>query len=213
MYSSIQSLSSFLGQWEGLGLPSRFFAQVNPSQPIKEFDIEIKNKKGAENVAADHISRLEKPNFKEPKHKEVNDEFPDEFLMSIKDEEESLWFADFANYLVGGILRKGLTYAKRYRRSVHGSETKKKFLMKFNQDPLGDIYGPSIYTQESHIQRKVFDAGFYWPTIFKEAQTLVQNCDACQCSGSISQRDEMPLNNIQVCEFLTYGELISWDLF
>ncbi|GKD12715.1 hypothetical protein Tco_1197122 [Tanacetum coccineum] len=57
---------------------------------IRKFDIEIKNKKGAENVAADHLSRLEKPNFKEPKHKEVNDEFPDEFLMSIKDEEESL---------------------------------------------------------------------------------------------------------------------------
>ncbi|GJY12654.1 hypothetical protein Tco_0381963 [Tanacetum coccineum] len=45
-----------------------------------------------------------------------------------------------------------------------------------------------------------FDAGFYWPTIFKEAQTLVQNCDACQRFGNISRRDEMPLNNIQVSE-------------
>nr|GEX03427.1 hypothetical protein [Tanacetum cinerariifolium] len=54
--------------------------------------------------------------------------------------------------------------------------------------------GPSV------IAKKFFNAGFYWPTIFKEAQTLVQNCDACQCSGSISQRDEIPLNNIQVSE-------------
>ncbi|GJY55109.1 hypothetical protein Tco_0446773 [Tanacetum coccineum] len=76
---------------------------------LQEFDIEIKNKKGAENVAADHLSRLEKPNLND---EEINDEFPDEFLMSIKtDQEESPWFADFANYLVGGILRKGLTYA------------------------------------------------------------------------------------------------------
>ncbi|GKC23906.1 reverse transcriptase domain-containing protein [Tanacetum coccineum] len=103
--------------------------------------------------------------------------FPDEFLMSIKiDEEESPWFADFANYLVGGILRKGLTYAQRYE-CHHG--------------PTRGHYGPSI------TAKKVFDAGFYWPTIFKEAQTLVQNCDACQRSGSISRRDEMPLNIIQ----------------
>nr|GEY44542.1 reverse transcriptase domain-containing protein [Tanacetum cinerariifolium] len=54
---------------------------------LQEFDIEIKNKKGAENVTADHLSRLEKPNLKELKDEEINNEFPDEFLMSIKDEE------------------------------------------------------------------------------------------------------------------------------
>ncbi|GJR42726.1 reverse transcriptase domain-containing protein [Tanacetum coccineum] len=57
---------------------------------LQEFNIEIKNKKGTENVAADHLSRLEKPNLKELKDEEINDEFPDEFLMSIEtDEEES----------------------------------------------------------------------------------------------------------------------------
>nr|GEZ40651.1 reverse transcriptase domain-containing protein [Tanacetum cinerariifolium] len=69
---------------------------------------------GAENVAADYLSRLEKQNIKELNDEEINDEFPDEFLMSIKtNKEESLWFDDFANYLVGGILRKGLTYIQR----------------------------------------------------------------------------------------------------
>ncbi|GJT79042.1 hypothetical protein Tco_1045767 [Tanacetum coccineum] len=57
---------------------------------LQEFDIEIKNKKGAENVATDHLSQLEKPNLKELKDEEINDEFPDEFLISIEtDEEES----------------------------------------------------------------------------------------------------------------------------
>ncbi|GJX60873.1 reverse transcriptase domain-containing protein [Tanacetum coccineum] len=144
---------------------------------FQEFNIEIKNKKGEENITADHLSRLEKPNLND---KEINDEFPDEFFMSNKtDKEESPWFADFANYLVRGILRKGLTYAQRYE-CHHG--------------PTGGHYGPSI------TAKKVFDAGFYWPTIFKEAQTLVQNYDACQHSGSISQRDEMPLKSIQVSE-------------
>nr|GEW52734.1 retrovirus-related Pol polyprotein from transposon 17.6 [Tanacetum cinerariifolium] len=56
---------------------------------LQEFDIEIKNKKGSENVTADHLSRLEKPNLRELKDEEINDDFPDEFLMSIKDKEES----------------------------------------------------------------------------------------------------------------------------
>ncbi|GJS42689.1 reverse transcriptase domain-containing protein [Tanacetum coccineum] len=78
-------------------------------------------------------------------------------------------------------------------RCVHGLETQ-KILDECHHGPTGGHYGPSI------TAKKVFDVGFYWPTIFKEAQTLVQNCDACQRSGSISRRDEMPLNNIQVSE-------------
>ncbi|GJU31466.1 reverse transcriptase domain-containing protein [Tanacetum coccineum] len=192
---------------------------------LQVFDIEIKNKKGTENVATNHLSRLEKHNLKELNDEEINDEFPDEFLMSIKtDKEESPWFADFANYLVGGILRKGLTYAQRckffselkhylwdepylfkacpysmIRRCVHGLETK-KILDECHHGPTGGHYGTSITANE------LFDAGFYWPTIFKEAQTLVQNCDACQCSSSISRRDEIPLNNIQVSDiFYIWG--------
>ncbi|GJU51619.1 reverse transcriptase domain-containing protein [Tanacetum coccineum] len=95
---------------------------------LQEFDIEIKNKKGAENVTADHLSRLEKPNLNELKDEEINDEFPDEFLMTIKtDEEESPWFADFANYLVGGILRKGLTYAQRYEMPLNNIQVREIF--------------------------------------------------------------------------------------
>ncbi|GKB56354.1 reverse transcriptase domain-containing protein [Tanacetum coccineum] len=48
--------------------------------------------------------------------------------------------------------------------------------------------------------KKVFDAGFFWPSIYKDAHELVKNCDSCQRQGKISQRDEMPQNSIQVCE-------------
>ncbi|GJU18784.1 reverse transcriptase domain-containing protein, partial [Tanacetum coccineum] len=156
---------------------------------LQEFDIEIKNKKGGENVAADHLSRLEKPNLKELREEEINDEFPDEFLMSIStDEKESPWFADFANYLVGGILRNGLAYAQRCK---FFSELKHYFL---DESYLFKACPDGMIRRCVHV----FDAGFYWPTIFKEAQMLVQNYNVCQRSGSISRRDEMHLNNIQV---------------
>ncbi|GKB78204.1 reverse transcriptase domain-containing protein [Tanacetum coccineum] len=48
---------------------------------------------------------------------------------------------------------------------VHGLETQ-KILDECHHGPIGGHYGPSI------TAKKVFDAGFYWPTIFKEAQTM-----------------------------------------
>ncbi|GJX36147.1 reverse transcriptase domain-containing protein [Tanacetum coccineum] len=48
--------------------------------------------------------------------------------------------------------------------------------------------------------RKVFDAGFFWPTIYRDAYSMIKSCDTCQRQGKISQRDEMPQNTIQVCE-------------
>ncbi|GJY72045.1 reverse transcriptase domain-containing protein [Tanacetum coccineum] len=191
-------------------------ALLDDSKPFLNTSEKISETSSTKNLmnSSDHLSRLEKPNLND---EEINDEFPDEFLMSIKtDEEESPWFANFVYYLVGGIIRKGLTYAqpckfflelKHYfwdesylfkarpddmiRRCVYSSETR-NILDECHHGPTRGHYGPSI------TAKKVFDAGFYWPTIFKEAQTLVQNCDACQHSGSISRRDEMPLNSIQV---------------
>ncbi|GJV45567.1 reverse transcriptase domain-containing protein [Tanacetum coccineum] len=60
--------------------------------------------------------------------------------------------------------------------------------------PTGGHHGANL------TAKKVFDAGFFWPSIYKDAHELVKNCDSCQRQGKISQRDEMPQNSIQVCE-------------
>ncbi|GJR91815.1 reverse transcriptase domain-containing protein [Tanacetum coccineum] len=76
---------------------------------LQEFDIEIKDRKGTENVAADHLSRIE--NDETSDDSEVDDNFPGETLMEININEP--WFADFANYLVGNIIPKGMTYQQK----------------------------------------------------------------------------------------------------
>ncbi|GJW48540.1 reverse transcriptase domain-containing protein [Tanacetum coccineum] len=48
--------------------------------------------------------------------------------------------------------------------------------------------------------KKVYGSEFYWLSVFKGANEYVRRCDACQRSGNISSRNEMPQNNIQVCE-------------
>ncbi|GJU24032.1 reverse transcriptase domain-containing protein [Tanacetum coccineum] len=60
--------------------------------------------------------------------------------------------------------------------------------------PTGGHYGAN------YTAKKVFDSGFYWLTIYKDAHDLVTRCDTFQCQGKFSQHDEMPQNSIQVCE-------------
>ncbi|GKC73944.1 reverse transcriptase domain-containing protein [Tanacetum coccineum] len=76
---------------------------------LQEFDIEIKDRKGTKNVAADHLSRIK--NEETSDDSEVDDDFPGETLMEMNTEDEP-WFADFANYLVSDIMPKGMTIPK-----------------------------------------------------------------------------------------------------
>ncbi|GJS91491.1 reverse transcriptase domain-containing protein [Tanacetum coccineum] len=56
-----------------------------------KFDIEIHDKKGAENIAADHLSRLEHPDLGKLTRAEIKDLFPEERLMAISDKDNEPW--------------------------------------------------------------------------------------------------------------------------
>ena len=46
---------------------------------LQEFDVEKRDRKGCENVVADHLSRLEHPVEGEDLSQEINEDFPDEY--------------------------------------------------------------------------------------------------------------------------------------
>nr|GEV86484.1 reverse transcriptase domain-containing protein [Tanacetum cinerariifolium] len=129
---------------------------------LQEFDFKVIDTKGAENYAADHLSRLKNlyENFFDPK--EINEFFPHEMISKLAHHDQSQEAVDI--------------------------------LIACHSGPTGGHYGVN------YTAKKVFDSGFYWPTIYKDAFELVKNCDSCQRQGKISQRDEMPQNAIQVCE-------------
>nr|GEZ18826.1 reverse transcriptase domain-containing protein [Tanacetum cinerariifolium] len=186
---------------------------------LQEFDFKVIDTKGAENYAADHLSRLENSyeNIFDPK--EINETFPLESLNKIAHQDPSTpWFADFANYHAGKFIIKGMTTQQKQKffkdarhyfwddpylfrtcpdqiiRRCVASQEAIDILKACHSGPTGGHYGAN------YIAKKVFDSGFYWPTIYKDAFELVKRCDSCQRHGKISQRDEMPQNSIQVCE-------------
>ncbi|GKF10186.1 hypothetical protein Tco_0048112, partial [Tanacetum coccineum] len=77
---------------------------------LQEFDVIIRDKKGAENLAADHLSRLENPHQDKFENKEITETFPLETLGSVALCVDSTpWFADFANYHAGNFIVKGMS--------------------------------------------------------------------------------------------------------
>ncbi|GJU22200.1 reverse transcriptase domain-containing protein [Tanacetum coccineum] len=50
---------------------------------LQEFTIEIRDKKGTENLAADHLSRLENPDLETLNEEAIRDSFLDEYLMAV----------------------------------------------------------------------------------------------------------------------------------
>nr|GFB37973.1 reverse transcriptase domain-containing protein [Tanacetum cinerariifolium] len=169
--------------------------------------------------AADHLSRLENPyeNIFDPK--EINETFHLESLNKVAHKDpRTPWYADLANYHAGNFIIKGMTSqqkkkffkdARHYfwddpylfrtcsdqiiRRCVAGKEAI-DILNACHSGPIGGHYGAS------YTANKVFDSGFYWPSIYKDVFELVKRCDSCQRQGKVSQRDEMPQNIIQICE-------------
>ncbi|GJS35131.1 reverse transcriptase domain-containing protein [Tanacetum coccineum] len=78
---------------------------------LQEFDVIIRDKKGAENLAADHLSRLENPHQGDLEKKEINETFPLETLgmISFCGDSSTPWFVDIANYHAGNFIVKGMS--------------------------------------------------------------------------------------------------------
>nr|GEY25101.1 reverse transcriptase domain-containing protein [Tanacetum cinerariifolium] len=72
---------------------------------------EVIDTKRAENLAADHLSRLENPHQNVLDPKEINESFHLETLnmVSTRGNQSFPWFADFANYHAGNFIVKGMS--------------------------------------------------------------------------------------------------------
>nr|GEZ43002.1 reverse transcriptase domain-containing protein [Tanacetum cinerariifolium] len=137
--------------------------------------------KGAKNLAADHVSRLENPHQNVLDRKKINESFPLEKLnlVSTRGNSSTPWFADFANYHARNFVVKGMSSqqkskffkdVKHYfwddpylfristdqviRRCVHGQEAK-DILKACHYGPTGGYHGPNYIANKIWTSAKV----------------------------------------------------------
>nr|GEW93877.1 reverse transcriptase domain-containing protein [Tanacetum cinerariifolium] len=143
-----------------------------------KFTFKVIDTKGAENLAVDHLSRLENPHQNVLDPKEINESFPLETpnLVSTHGNSSTPWFADFANYHAGNFVVKGMSSQRKnkffkdvkhyfcddpflfkicadqvIRRCVHGQEAI-DILKACHYGPTGGHHGPN------YTAKKVFDS-------------------------------------------------------
>ncbi|GJV47071.1 reverse transcriptase domain-containing protein [Tanacetum coccineum] len=126
--------------------------------------------------------------------KELRKTFPLETLgmVTFRGDDNAPWFADFANYHAGKFCDQGMSRSLQKRKFFKLLD----ILKACHSGPTEGHYGAN------YTAKKIFDSGFYWPTIYKDAHDFVTRCDICQRQGKILQRDEMPQNLSKVCETL-----------
>nr|GEV13067.1 reverse transcriptase domain-containing protein [Tanacetum cinerariifolium] len=140
---------------------------------LQEFDITIRDKKELENLAADHLSRLENPHKDVFENKDINKKFPLESLGSICTK-STPWFANIANFHAGNFIKKGLTF-----------QQKNKFFNDVNHSCV-------CMAKKLLISSKL---------VMKDPlRAIMVPISPLRKQGKISQKDEMPQNAIQVYE-------------
>nr|GEU86063.1 reverse transcriptase domain-containing protein [Tanacetum cinerariifolium] len=148
---------------------------------------------GAKNLVADHLSRLENPHQSDLEEKEITKTFPLKTLgmLTFRGDSSSPWFTNFANYHAMNFIMKGMSSqqkkkffkdVKHYfwddpylfrigadqviKRCVHGQEAVDILTACHNRPTEG-------HQGANYTAKKVYDSGFYWPTIYRDAHDLV----------------------------------------
>jgi len=127
-------------------------------------------------------------------------------------EKDYPWYADIVNYLAADVEPDNFTdyNKKRFLREIRRYQWDEPYLYKHSYD---GIYRRCIAATEvpsilSHCHSssygghfatfktvsKVLQADFWWPTMFRDTQKFISQCDPCQRRGKISKRNEMPPN-------------------
>ncbi|GJX45342.1 reverse transcriptase domain-containing protein [Tanacetum coccineum] len=140
------------------------------------------------------------------------------------------WFVDFSNYHAGNFVVKGMSSqqknkffkdVKHYfwddiflfkiysnqviRWCVHGQEAV-DILKACHNGPTGGHHGPN------YTAKKVFDSGFYWPTIYRDAHDLVKSCDSCQRHGKSRKKMKCPKMPSKFARFSTFGVMLKYGV-
>nr|GFB47667.1 reverse transcriptase domain-containing protein [Tanacetum cinerariifolium] len=117
---------------------------------LQEFTFKVIDTKGAENLAADHLSQLENPHQNVLDPKEINESFPLKTLnmVSSRGNSSTSWFANFANYYTGNFVVKGMSSY------VHGQKAI-DILKACHYGPTGGHHNPNYTAKKERFHKEM----------------------------------------------------------
>nr|GEU34140.1 reverse transcriptase domain-containing protein [Tanacetum cinerariifolium] len=138
-----------------------------------EFTFKVIDTKGAENLSADHLSRLKNPHQNVLDPKEINESFPLKTLnlVSTRGNQGTPWFADFANYHARNFVVNGMS--SQQKKDVYQARKPLKFLRLATMDPprvtMAQITQPRRAVRENRASwpDKLDDALWAFQTAYK----------------------------------------------
>ncbi|KAL3679659.1 hypothetical protein R1sor_022615 [Riccia sorocarpa] len=145
---------------------------------LQEFDYTIQVRKGTSHANADFLSRLST----EEQVQEIADDFPDEQLFQLSTTKTTRYFDEY-----------------RYLKTLQcpeGMDPEQRTL------EVGGVI-ESLHTEASgghyatkNTVKKILNAGYWWPTMYKDTHEFIQKCDACQRVGKPTPTTQWPLTPI-----------------
>jgi hypothetical protein len=159
---------------------------------LQEFDVEIRDKKGVENVVVDHFSRM---NCGQDDKGPIEDKMRDDHLYRVLDKDT--WMID----IIRAIRKMPFDHLDKNSQKKIISESKKYFwdapyLFKLGNDGvmircvpreerleiLRKCHSAEYGGHYSHFrtQANVWSSGFYWPEMHEDNKRYVASCPECQ---------------------------------
>jgi hypothetical protein len=174
---------------------------------LQEFNFIIVVRPGKSHGNADHISRLEP--LLQSQLEPLNDQLPDADLFDVDVIQPE--YAEIINFLQTNRMLEAYTHAQVksllqrsgpytliggtlykqgrdgvLRRCIYTHEIP-MVLEGCHSDACGGHFAGDV------IARKALLAGYWWPSLFKDAYQYARKCDPCQCTGKPTPSTAMPL--------------------
>ena len=147
----------------------------------------------------------------------VCDTVPDALLCALNAKKDP-WYAHLVNYMVAEMISPSLNkhHAQKLKRDANYYVWDEPHLWRLCND---QIIRKCVHDDEissilefchslacgGHFgarktSRKILEAGFYWPTLFKDAYDYCKSCDRCQRFGGLTKRHEMRRIPVIFCD-------------
>ncbi|CAM6093914.1 unnamed protein product [Calypogeia fissa] len=175
---------------------------------LKEYDFSVEVRPGKHHENVDFLSRISGPENEAP----LNDRFPNEDLFHV--ELEDSLYGDIIRLLSQGLLPEGLnreqqavflhkvgpytikegvlykqTPDQRLKRCLEKHEIQ-TVIQAMHEEEVGGHYALN------NTVKKIQNAGYWWPTMFRDTHTFIKACDPCQRMGKPTATSHWPLTPI-----------------